>query len=87
MILKEIIKAVSEGNFVIASVNPEIRDPQIDSKYSGRHLVLVFGYDMDAGTLILHNPSGIYGKSQENVEISFSDFNKFFAHRGIVVYK
>lgn len=84
LVIKEIIIELDKGNFVITSVSPAIRD--INSERNDRgHLVLVLGYDLDKKLLYFHNPSGLPGKSQEYVKISFKDFEKFFNHRGIII--
>src|SRR3990167_6800417 len=49
--------------------------------HNGGHLVLITGFDDHKKTLFFHNPSGFFGKSQENCEISEKDFKKFFASR------
>lgn len=83
--LKEIIYYLEKKYFVIASVNAKIRDPKSNPPKKGGHLVLILGYDMKNKTLTFHNPSGIYRKSQEYTKISFSEFNKFFDNKGIIV--
>ncbi len=85
MVYKEIIRALDTNNFVIASVHPAIRNPESIPNDNRGHLVLIVGYDMDKNIFYLHNPSGLYNTSQEYAEISFKDFNKFFAKRGILV--
>ncbi len=84
MILEEIVYQLSRKNYVIASVSPEIRNPEKKSTKHGGHLVLVLGYDLKRELLYLHNPSGI-GKTQSYTEITFFNFQKFFAGRGILI--
>lgn len=79
-------KEVQKGNHFLVSVNPAIKKAGNTPKSKGGHLVLITGFDEDKRTLFLHNPSGFFGKSQENFEISEKDFKKFFAGRGILVY-
>jgi hypothetical protein len=47
--------------------------------------VLLVGFDLQREILIHHNPSGDTLVSQEYCEIACADFEKFFAHRGIIV--
>jgi len=77
--------AISKGEYVIASVSPQIRRPDSLPQHKGGHLVLITGYDDVKRIFYLHNPSGIAGLSQVNTVISYRDFRKFFAHRGIIV--
>ncbi len=85
LITEEIIDSLKERSFVIASVNPNIRDVENKSPSSSGHLVLIIGYDLNKKILYFHNPSGYFGKSQKNIKISFQDFECFFRNRGIVV--
>ncbi len=85
MVLNEIIKSLSEKKFVIISVHPDIKKPSQTPKGKRGHLVVALGYDWNKKVLYLHNPSGTYDKSQKIGGISFTDFNKFFARRGIVI--
>lgn len=86
--IKRIKAEIEKGNYSIVSVHPNIRNrdnKEPDKK--GGHLVLVVGFDDFKRELIIHNPAGIYNLSQENYHLSEEEFNKFFARRGIVVYK
>lgn len=85
MILEEIIQELNLENLIMASVSPYIRNPEDVNFKQGKHLVLVLGYDLKKQIFYLHNPSGIYKKSQEYAEISFRNFNKFFNHKGIII--
>lgn len=96
MILEDILKALSEGNFVIASVSSDIRfrsyNPGLSSQFQtgvgktnrGGHLILITGYDLKEKILYFHNPSDPNNRKYRN--ISFSKFDKFFANRGLVIY-
>jgi hypothetical protein len=84
--LEEIIYEVSKKNFVIVSVDQKIRTASDFSYNKGGHLVLVLGYDLADNSLLIHNPSGLPNESQEYAKISFKDFEKFFNHKGIIVY-
>lgn len=79
-------RELKTGNYMIASVNSSIRKPDHEPEHKGGHLVLVTGFDDTKKTLFLHNPSGFFGVSQENWEITERDFKKFFAGRGILIY-
>lgn len=85
LLLTEIIEELSDGNYVIASVSPQIRNVTAKPKNKGGHLVLLLGYDLDKRLLFFHNPSGFVKQTQEYASISFADFKKFFGGRGIVV--
>ncbi|MBI3631886.1 MAG: C39 family peptidase [Candidatus Vogelbacteria bacterium] len=87
--LRQIKYKVSAGNFVIISVNPNIRHPKSATPATrGGHLVLVVGYNDNRGGLYVHNPSGYRSNnSQNHAFISYSDFKKFFAGRGIIIKK
>lgn len=81
------IKAeLSKGNFVMVSVNPNIRDVTNETPlHKNGHLVLVIGYDESKKCLFIHNPSGYYNQSQEHYTISENDFKRFFGKRGLVI--
>jgi hypothetical protein len=86
LVLPEIMHAIAKGNYVIASVDPAVREPKSASTQNGGHLVLITGYDKKKKLFYLHNPSGYYKKSQKYAEISFSNFKKFFAHKGFIIH-
>ncbi|MBI4836702.1 MAG: C39 family peptidase [Candidatus Abawacabacteria bacterium] len=86
MILKEIVQALAKQKLVIASVAPEIRNPSAISTKRGGHLVLIVGFDAQQKIIYLHNPSGNTPESQEYAQISFNDFKKFFANKGIIIH-
>lgn len=85
MVRQEIINELTNGNYVIASVNSSIRHPASHPKTRGGHLVLVLGYDLNKKELYFHNPSGDTHKTQEYAAIGFGDFKKFFGNRGIII--
>ncbi len=83
-----IIDETRKGNYVIVSVHWSIRIP--DSEYVGNkggHLVIISGFDITDNILYIHNPSGISKNTQEYVEVSIPIFNKYFAGRGMVIFK
>jgi hypothetical protein len=79
-------RIISDGNFFIASVTPDIRcQPNIPDRKNG-HLILVFGSEKDK--LIFHNSTGFSSNnSQVSVEMGFDLFEKYFSGRGIIVEK
>ncbi len=81
----DIVKEILNGSLVMASVNKEIRKPEIIPDKRGGHLILVVGIDTDKNLIYFHNPSGHTADTQEYVGLPFSIFEKFFAHRGIVI--
>ncbi|MBI2017412.1 C39 family peptidase [Candidatus Daviesbacteria bacterium] len=87
MVIEDIIQALENGKYVIVSVNPDIRTPQLKPEQVGGHLVIVTGFDWNKRVLYIHNPSGFYQvkNSQQYAPVRFKDFEKFFAYRGIVI--
>lgn len=85
MIIEDILRALNKNKYVIASVSSDIRDSNLTPRKKGGHLVLITGYNLNKGELSLHNPSGYYKKSQEHYQISFKNFKKFFANRGVIL--
>jgi hypothetical protein len=83
--IKRIKYYLSQKCYVIASISPQIRNPDSHPAKKGGHLVLITGYNSAAKTLTFQNPSGFYRKSQQNVLLSESVFSRFFANRGIIV--
>ena len=85
--LNRIMKESAQGNYLIASVSYKIRNPNSIPATVGGHLVLMLGYDLEKKILFFHNPSGDTRENQEYAEISFEQFGRFFAGRGIVIEK
>ncbi len=78
---------LNRNNFIIASVNANIRDENTPTPQNkSGHLVLITGYNENKKLIYLHNPSGFYKKSQKNYQISETDFSKFFGHKGIMIF-
>lgn len=84
--IEEIVSSLDKRNLLIASVSPLIRNTNAEHVSKGGHLVLIIGYDTKKSALVFHNPSGDTRASRESVPISFKDFKRFFAHRGIIVH-
>lgn len=82
--LTEIKQVLSDGGYVMVSVTPEIRFPLEEPTKRGGHLVLVVGYDDEKGAIYINNPSGFKG-TQEQVEIPYRQFHKFFDNKGILI--
>jgi hypothetical protein len=71
------------GRLVMLSVHPAIRTHRIDPPRRGGHLVLAVGTSPQAVTF--HNPSGLYGDSQQYAEVPWDRLEPFYAGRGIVL--
>lgn len=85
LVLGEIMQELGQGNFILASVSPYIRNPGSKNSKQGGHLVLMLGYDLKKRIFYFHNSSGIYQKSQEYSEINFQDFRNFFDNKGLTI--
>ncbi len=83
--LEEIIYYMAHKSYVIVSVSEQIRFTDSIVKKKGGHLVLVTGYDVTRRCLYIHNPSGFYGESQQNAQVTFKRFLQCFARRGITI--
>jgi hypothetical protein len=66
----------------MASVHPWVRWPDREPPDRGGHLVLVVG--TTPGALLVHNPSGLPGESQEYAEVPTEAFARFYADRGVL---
>lgn len=75
---------LSKDNLVIASVHWDIKDQNRVPPFKGGHLVVVTGYQ-STGCFFINNPSGIEKVSQVDYKISYRNFEKFFAKRGIII--
>lgn len=84
--IEEIVKESINGALVMASVNKEIRKPNITPSKKGGHLILVVGVNVEENRIIFHNPSGHQQDVQAFTNVTFETFDKFFAYRGIVIY-
>ncbi|MBT2466629.1 C39 family peptidase [Streptomyces sp. ISL-66] len=76
-------ETLAEGGLAMMSVHKTIRtlDPAPTSK--GGHLVLAVGFTEHA--VLLHNPSGFPGRSQEYAAVPWADLDRFYAGRGVVL--
>ncbi|MES9605006.1 peptidase [Actinomadura sp. NPDC000929] len=75
-------REVGPGQVLIASVSPEIRDPNTREPQRGGHLVLV--YAVDDGVVRFHNPSG-YSHNSDSASLPMQTFERFHARRGILI--
>lgn len=85
--LPEILSALSDNKYVIASVSPSIRYLNQPPPRKGGHLILLLGYDLGERLLWFHNPSGTKPETQEYAQVTFTQFNQFFDHKGILIVK
>jgi len=85
MNVKGIQHLLSKGNLVIVSVNPNIRGCHIaPTDQVGGHLIIAHGYDKNRQTVTISNPSGFVSlNSQSSHVLPVSEFQKYFAGRGI----
>ncbi len=81
--LADLTGHVQDGSLVMASVHPSIRELAPDPPARGGHLVLVVG--VTTGGMVLHNPSGLPGRSQRFAIVSTHDFGRFYADRGVIL--
>jgi hypothetical protein len=85
---QSLVEHVQRGAWVMASVHPAIRHPEVTPPSRGGHLVLVHATerrpDGQADDVVLHNPSGDATANQADVRLSAADFGRFFAGRGVV---
>jgi len=80
---KNITTILSNWQFLIASVNSDIRFPHSSPDFKGGHLVLVTAAATDV--VQFHNPSGHDASTRADVVLPLATFDRFFANRGIVV--
>ncbi|MCC2280582.1 C39 family peptidase [Streptomyces sp. ET3-23] len=80
---QEIRTELCRGRLVMVSVHKSVRTPEVTPPSRGGHLVLAVGAD-EAGVL-LHNPSGLPGRSQQFALVSWTALDRFFAGRGVVL--
>lgn len=80
---------LSKEGLTIVSVNPNIRGYETaPAEQKGGHLVLVTGYDDSNNTITVHNPSGFVShNTHSNHILDYKTFKKYFAGRGIALYK
>jgi hypothetical protein len=74
---------LAAGQLAILSVHPSIRTLEPQPPRQGGHLVLAVGATEDA--VLIHNPSGFPGESQQQAPVPWADLPRFYAGRGIVL--
>ncbi|MEV6398978.1 C39 family peptidase [Streptomyces sp. NPDC051907] len=80
---EEIDSEVAAGGLVLLSVHKTIRTLDPRPAQRGGHLVLAVGAGPEG--VVLHNPSGFPDHSQEFHTVSWTDLDRFFAGRGVVL--
>ncbi len=78
----EVAAEVASGRLVMISVHPWLRWPNRRPPRRGGHLVLAVG--VGQGLLLVHNPSGLFGRSQEYARVTFAQLESSFASRAVV---
>ncbi|MFI0982073.1 C39 family peptidase [Streptomyces sp. NPDC021093] len=81
--VSEIPQLLAKGRLLMLSVHPSVRELHPSPPGRGGHLVLAVGATPDA--LLVHNPSGFPGESQEYARIPWADLDRFYAGRGVVL--
>ncbi|MQA25077.1 MAG: hypothetical protein GEU94_06325 [Micromonosporaceae bacterium] len=79
----EIPRQIADGRLVMLSVHRSIRTLDPAPPRRGGHLVLAVGATPDA--VVIHNPSGLPGRSQRHARVPWSDLDLFYAQRGVVL--
>ena len=74
---------LASGAIAMASVHSSIRTAPASPRGRGGHLVLALG--LEGGDIVFHNPSGDNEATQSHVQLAAAVFDRYFAHRGIVV--
>src|SRR5882757_382345 len=74
---------VAAGRVVLLSVYKTIRTLDPEPPQRGGHLVLAVGAGPEA--VVLHNPSGLPGRSQQFHHVRWADLDRFYAGRGVVL--
>lgn len=77
-----IASLLRNNNYVIASVNPCIREEVIENNSKKWHLIIVVGFrvkDWKITGLFINNPSGYYKKSQEKHFVNIDNWRKVFS--------
>jgi hypothetical protein len=84
-----VCRAIRDGGLVAATVTPDIGERRPHRQRYGGHLVLVYGFDWQAGRpsqFHLHNPSGRFAELQDHAVISAVRFRAAFAYRFMVLH-
>ncbi|NEA53571.1 hypothetical protein G3I60_05220 [Streptomyces sp. SID13666] len=80
---ERIADEVGAGRLVLLSVHKSIRTLDPDPPQRGGHLVLAVGVsDTD---VLLHNPSGLPGRSQQFAPVPWAHLGRYYAGRGVIL--
>ncbi|MCZ0974608.1 C39 family peptidase [Streptomyces albulus] len=79
----EIPALVGAGRLVLLSVHPSVRDADPRPPRRGGHLVLAVGVTPDH--VVIHNPSGLPGRSQQFAHVDWERWERVYAGRGVVL--
>ncbi|MEU3200986.1 C39 family peptidase [Streptomyces sp. NPDC006996] len=74
---------ISSGRLALLSVHKTIRTTDEEPPSKGGHLVLAVGVSEE--NVMLHNPSGLPGVSQEAAPVSWARLERFYAGRGVIL--
>ncbi|WP_208885108.1 C39 family peptidase [Streptomyces sp. PBH53] len=80
---RQVRSSLKQGGLALLSVHPTIRFHGSRPQRRGGHLVLAVGFEGE--DLIIHNPSGLFGVSQEFARVTPSDLDASFARRGVLL--
>jgi hypothetical protein len=83
--LEELAAAVAGDEVVLASVSAEIRSLAPLPARRGGHLVLVYECSEDGASVCFHDPAGDRSENASGVWLARSEFERFFAGRGVAV--
>ncbi|MFF8574004.1 C39 family peptidase [Streptomyces sp. NPDC015408] len=76
-------EVVAAGGLALLSVHPTVRTPDVEPPSKGGHLVLAVGVSEEH--VVLHNPSGLPGRSQEAAHVPWAGLERFYAGRGVIL--
>ncbi|WP_329254622.1 C39 family peptidase [Streptomyces canus] len=79
----DVASLVTKNRLAVVSVHPSIRQPTSVPPERGGHLVLVVGTEHNS--IVIHNPSGLPGSSQQFARLDFATFDRYFARRGVII--
>lgn len=85
--IRDLLGLIGPEHVFMASVHPSIRTPECTPPHQGGHLILVYATHAGADTVTFHNPSGHVLATQQAVTLPVSDFERFFAGRGILLQR
>ncbi|GGR52263.1 C39 family peptidase [Streptomyces griseomycini] len=74
---------ITGGRLALLSVHKTIRTTEEKPPSKGGHLVLAVGVSEE--NVMLHNPSGLPGVSQEAAPVSWARLESFYAGRGVIL--